>query len=164
MRSTNSLTRTTPEMLPLPQDMILLHVAAITRLLREVAAPDYIIPDGICWKIDRETGEPTGVWASGWIGHKGYQRANFRPQMFDSWMVNEGPTIAVQGGVGMSNHWSENTNWQSLEYAATALKSKVEAAYFAGNDQDAGDAHDDLTSAEWRLRQAERKAINDGLL
>lgn len=96
MRSTNTHTRTTPEMLPLPQDMILLHVAAITRLLREVVAPDDVLPDGICWKIDWETGEPTGVWASGWIGKNGYQRANFRPQMFDGWMVNEGPRIAVQ--------------------------------------------------------------------
>ena len=56
----------------------------------------------------------------------------------------------------MTRHWSEETNWQPLNDAVDALKRKVEAAYYASDDAAAGDAHDDLTSAEWRLRRAER--------
>lgn len=54
-------------------------------------------------------------------------------------------------------HWSEETDWKRLSEAVAALKAKVEAAYYAGDDAEAGAAHDDLTSAEWRLRQAQRR-------
>lgn len=54
-------------------------------------------------------------------------------------------------------HWSEETNWQPLSAAVAALKAKVEAAYYRCDDAEAGAAHDDLVSAEWRLRQAERR-------
>ena len=54
-------------------------------------------------------------------------------------------------------HWSEETNWKPLSAAVEALKRKVDAAYYAGDEATADQAHDDLTSAEWRLRQAERK-------
>lgn len=53
-------------------------------------------------------------------------------------------------------HWSEETNWQPLSVAVAALKRKVEAAYYHGQEDEADAAHDDLVRAEWRLRQAER--------
>lgn len=52
-------------------------------------------------------------------------------------------------------HWSEETNWVPLKMAVIALKTKVERAYYESRDDDAGQAHDDLVAAEWRLRQAE---------
>lgn len=55
-------------------------------------------------------------------------------------------------------HWSEETNWVPLKIAVAALKTKVERAYYESRGDDAGQAHDDLVSAEWRLRQAERRA------
>lgn len=54
-------------------------------------------------------------------------------------------------------HWSEETNWKPLSVAVASLKRKVEAAYYACDAATADAAHDDLTSAEWRLRQAERR-------
>ena len=53
-------------------------------------------------------------------------------------------------------HWSEETNWKPLSEAVDALKRKVEAAYYRSDEDTASAAHDDLTAAEWRLRQAER--------
>lgn len=55
-------------------------------------------------------------------------------------------------------HWSEETNWMPLKIAVIALKTKVERAYYEFRNEDAGHAHDDLVAAEWRLRQAERRA------
>lgn len=60
----------------------------------------------------------------------------------------------------MSRHWSEETGFEPLSAAVARLKAKVERAYYECRDEDAGDAHDDLTSAEWRLRQAERSRKN----
>lgn len=57
----------------------------------------------------------------------------------------------------MSKHWSEETGFEPLSAAVERLKAKVERAYYECRDQEAEQAHDDLTSAEWRLRQAERK-------
>lgn len=54
-------------------------------------------------------------------------------------------------------HWSEETNWKPLSVAVEALKRKVEAAYYRCDEAEASAAHDDLVSAEWRLRQAERR-------
>lgn len=54
-------------------------------------------------------------------------------------------------------HWSEETNWKPLSEAVAALKAKVEAAYYRCDDVEAGAAHDDLVSAEHRLRMAERR-------
>ena len=58
---------------------------------------------------------------------------------------------------GARKHWSEETRWQPLSVAVARLKAKVERAYHECRDDDAAQAHDDLTSAEWRLRQAERR-------
>lgn len=60
----------------------------------------------------------------------------------------------MDGGV---KHWSEETNWVPLKIAVIALKTKVERAYYEARDDDASQAHDDLVTAEWRLRQAERR-------
>ena len=54
--------------------------------------------------------------------------------------------------------WREDTNWRRLGEVVDRLKRDVERAYHDCRDDDAGDLHDDLTSAEWRLRQAERGA------
>lgn len=55
------------------------------------------------------------------------------------------------------NSWRESTDWQKLSVAVDRLKRKVEAAYYACDEDTASDAHDDLVSAEWRLRQSERR-------
>lgn len=53
--------------------------------------------------------------------------------------------------------WREDTDWLRLGDVVAALKAKVERA-IAERDEAAGAAaHDDLISAEWRLRQAERR-------
>lgn len=54
-------------------------------------------------------------------------------------------------------HWSEETRWQPLSAVVAALKGKVEAAYYRGDEAEADAAHDDLISAEHRLRMAERR-------
>lgn len=53
-------------------------------------------------------------------------------------------------------HWSEDTDWQRLGDVVERLKRRVEDAWYRCDEQAADEAHDDLTSAEWRLRQAER--------
>lgn len=53
-------------------------------------------------------------------------------------------------------HWRDDTSWQSLGDVVTRLKERVEAAIRAGDGPAGAEAHDDLTEAEWRLRQAER--------
>lgn len=58
---------------------------------------------------------------------------------------------------GEMKHWSEETNWTPLSAAVQRLKSDVERAYYECRDDDAAAAHDDLVSAEWRLRQSERR-------
>lgn len=60
----------------------------------------------------------------------------------------------------MKKHWSEETGFEPLKDAVARLKTKVERAYFECRDDGAGAAHDDLTSAEWRLRQADRGRNN----
>jgi hypothetical protein len=60
-------------------------------------------------------------------------------------------------GADAVKHWSEETNWQPLSAAVARLKRRVETAYHHCQEQEASDAHDDLVSAEWRLRQAERR-------
>lgn len=57
----------------------------------------------------------------------------------------------------MKKHWSEETGFEPLSDAVARLKAKVEQAYYECRDEDAGASHDDLTSAEWRLRQADRR-------
>lgn len=57
---------------------------------------------------------------------------------------------------GSRKHWSEDTNLHRLSGAVQILKLCVELAYLEGDDLTAELAHDDLVSAEWRLRQAER--------
>lgn len=54
-------------------------------------------------------------------------------------------------------NWRDETNWKPLSEAVASLKAAAEAAYHASHDDVASDAHDDLVSAEWRLRQAERR-------
>lgn len=54
-------------------------------------------------------------------------------------------------------HWSEETNWQRLSEVVDRLKEQVNAAIEARDDFAGEAAHDDLVSAEWRLRQAERR-------
>jgi hypothetical protein len=54
-------------------------------------------------------------------------------------------------------HWSEETNWQRLSDVVQALKARVEKAIVDRDDFDGEAAHNDLTSAEWRLCQAERR-------
>ena len=53
--------------------------------------------------------------------------------------------------------WRESTDWRRLGDVVADLKRRVEAAYHAADDGAAADAHDDLTSAEWRLRNAEAR-------
>jgi len=53
--------------------------------------------------------------------------------------------------------WLDSTDWQRLGDVAACIKRRVEAAYHACDDDTAAEAHDDLTSAEWRLRQAEKR-------
>lgn len=53
--------------------------------------------------------------------------------------------------------WHEETCWQLLSAAVARLKLKVERAYYHGDEATADTAHDDLVSAEWRLRQAETR-------
>ena len=57
-------------------------------------------------------------------------------------------------------HWSEETQWQPLSVIVDALKRKVEAAYYRSDEAAADAAHDDLLSAEHRLRMAERGRKN----
>lgn len=57
-------------------------------------------------------------------------------------------------------HWRDETNWQRLSIAVEALKRRVEEAYYQSDEAAASEAHDDLVSAEWRLRQAERRRVN----
>lgn len=54
-------------------------------------------------------------------------------------------------------HWTEETDWKPLASVVDALKRKVEAAYYRCDEAEANAAHDDLVSAEWRLRQSERQ-------
>ena len=54
-------------------------------------------------------------------------------------------------------HWSEETKWQPLAAVVAKLKARVDAAIAARDEFTAEAAHDDLVSAEWRLRQAERR-------
>ena len=53
-------------------------------------------------------------------------------------------------------HWSEETNWQRLKDIVARLKQKVDAAIVDRDEFTAEAAHDDLVSAEHRLRMAER--------
>ena len=54
-------------------------------------------------------------------------------------------------------HWREDTDWQRLGDVVARLKGDVEAAIEARDESAGAAAHDDLISAEWRLRQAGRR-------
>lgn len=56
--------------------------------------------------------------------------------------------------------WREDTNWQRLSAVVSRLKADVERAYYQCDDEAAGQAHDDLTSAEWRMRQAQKREVD----
>lgn len=58
----------------------------------------------------------------------------------------------------MNRHWSNETDFRALGDIVADLKREVERAYYECREDDAAAAHDDLTSAEWRLRAAERSA------
>lgn len=60
-----------------------------------------------------------------------------------------------------TDNWRDSTDWQSLGSVVAGLKRRVEAAYHASDADTAGEAHDDLVAAEWRLRQAERRATRE---
>jgi hypothetical protein len=53
--------------------------------------------------------------------------------------------------------WRGSMDRQVLRLAVRRLKSEVEAAWFAGRETAADQMHDDLVSAEFRLRMAERR-------
>lgn len=53
-------------------------------------------------------------------------------------------------------NWRKETNWKPSSDAVAELKIKVEAAYYASDEDKANSAHDDLVSAEWQLKQAGR--------
>ncbi len=55
-------------------------------------------------------------------------------------------------------HWRESTDRETLRAAVEGLKRSCETAYHFCQDDAAEEAHDDLVAAEWRLRQAERRA------
>ena len=59
-------------------------------------------------------------------------------------------------------HWSEETNWQPLSAVVECLKKKVDAAIAARDEFTAEVAHNDLVSAEHRLRMAERGRNRNG--
>lgn len=54
-------------------------------------------------------------------------------------------------------HWSEETNWRRLSEVVDALKARVDDAIARSDDFNGEAAHDDLVSAEHRLRMAERR-------
>lgn len=54
-------------------------------------------------------------------------------------------------------HWREDTDWLRLGDAVAAIKAKVDRAIVERDEAAGAAAHDDLISAEWRLRQAERR-------
>jgi hypothetical protein len=54
-------------------------------------------------------------------------------------------------------NWQTSCNAADLEAAVAGLKATVEAAYYRCDDDKAGNAHDELVAAEWRLRQARRR-------
>jgi hypothetical protein len=53
-------------------------------------------------------------------------------------------------------HWRETTDPETLRAAVVSLKRDCETAYYFCDDELAGQSHDDLIAAEWRLRIAER--------
>lgn len=55
------------------------------------------------------------------------------------------------------NNWSASTDRNVLMHSLTDLKHQVERAYYFCRYGETAEAHDDLCSAEWRLRQAERR-------
>ena len=60
----------------------------------------------------------------------------------------------------IDDRWRESTDWQKLADVVSRLKAKVEMAYHLSDEDTASEAHADLVSAEWRLRQAERRREN----
>ncbi len=53
--------------------------------------------------------------------------------------------------------WLEETNWQRLSVIVDQIKARVDDAIARRDDFDGDAAHDDLISAEHRLRMAERR-------
>ena len=58
---------------------------------------------------------------------------------------------------GAAKHWSVETKAKPLQAAVILLKVKFERAYHQSRENDAEAAHEDLISAEWRLRQAQSR-------
>jgi hypothetical protein len=63
----------------------------------------------------------------------------------------------IPGLPDQRKHWSEETDWQRLSDIVARLKGAVDAGIFDGDEFAAEVAHDDLISAEHRLRMAERR-------
>lgn len=59
-------------------------------------------------------------------------------------------------------HWSEETNWQRLGEIVDRIKARVDDAIARRDDHDGEAAHEDLISAEHRLRMAERGRDRNG--
>jgi hypothetical protein len=55
-------------------------------------------------------------------------------------------------------HWRDATDPETLRAAVARLKRDCEIAYYFCQDDAAGQDHEDLVAAEWRLRRAERRA------
>jgi hypothetical protein len=53
-------------------------------------------------------------------------------------------------------HWTEETRVAPLESKVAELKRGIDLAIHECRDDDAEDLHNDLVSAEWRLRVARR--------
>lgn len=54
-------------------------------------------------------------------------------------------------------HGSQSTDFQHISIAVASLKQNVQRAYHECREGGAADAEDDLVSAEWQIRQAERR-------
>lgn len=54
-------------------------------------------------------------------------------------------------------HWREDTDWLRLDAVVAGLRARVERAIAERDEEGGASAHDDLVSAEWRLRQAGRR-------
>ena len=62
----------------------------------------------------------------------------------------------------MNEDWRMSTDWQHIASHVRRLKRELEKAYYEGRSDDADSLHDDLTSAEWRMRQAQKREGRNG--
>ena len=77
-----------------------------------------------------------------------------------TWQLTISKGDPVKGGqivLTLEPNWQQETRPQPLSAAVAILKARVETAYHQCRDEDAEAAHEALVSAEWRLRQAEKK-------